>query len=310
MKKSKKSKSLKSSKKFVVAKSDAYAQAAPTPKTLKESVADATKGMKVAGAPATTGKSNTVGGTTFVPATGGGSGTWSGPLANMPSKKSCWHKGHTPVFVLPVGDTTIEICGSASKSLDEYPAGTLLVNCTNSYENHASLKRLPRGYETLNAHAYNPPCIEIEWPDGSVPNLQPGFWSELPRLAAAQGVKKIVAYCLGSHGRTGTFLAATAMVGLRLNAVQAVAMIRAKHCESAVETHSQVEFLYDLETWMVSQGLLPAMSEGDITPSYYVASKAAAAAASTGTPLGGKVSDAADDKWGKVTDEQFKFGNF
>lgn len=88
------------------------------------------------------------------------------------------------------------------------------------------------------------PRIAIDWPDGGAPPLIPAFWSELLRLAEGS----VCVACVGSHGRTGTALAAMYMAQHapttpHLTLAQVVRYIRKVHCDAAIETLEQIEYL-------------------------------------------------------------------
>lgn len=108
-------------------------------------------------------------------------------------------------------------------------------------------------YEALVAlSAPEPTYITIDWPDGGMPPVLPGFWRELAHLLHASG-DSIVVCCMGSHGRTGTALVALRMAMVDLGYVapgqtlgDLVDEVRARHCQSAVETSAQVTYLRTL----------------------------------------------------------------
>lgn len=64
----------------------------------------------------------------------------------------------------------------------------------------------------------------------------------IPELAAG---KKILVYCIGSHGRTGTFLASLISV-LEPETKDPIAAVRNRHCYKAVESREQAEFVFRL----------------------------------------------------------------
>lgn len=76
----------------------------------------------------------------------------------------------------------------------------------------------------------------------------PSNWGDIlreqiiPRLAAG---RQILAFCAGSHGRTGTFLASLIAI-LEPNTRDPIAAARKRHCEHAVETRAQAEGIFAL----------------------------------------------------------------
>lgn len=176
---------------------------------------------------------------------------------------SCFHlhKGFADTFRL----RGMHIAGAAR---DDIELGrldqekTLLVNCTGLRRSNKKVLSLPPAFQALQAFEYRFICIDIDWPDGSVPAILPEFWRELPRLAIAEGFTRMVPYCLGSHGRTGTALAAMLILNRKQSAARAVATVRRRHCDMAVETAAQVEYLQDTEAWAIDKGLLKSNAKG------------------------------------------------
>lgn len=85
----------------------------------------------------------------------------------------------------------------------------------------------------------------IDWPDMQAPRLDRGFWEALAAdLAGIAG--KAAIFCMGSHGRTGTALAALSQVSNYAPAMEqgdVIAWLREEYCQSAVETSGQVDYL-------------------------------------------------------------------
>ncbi len=78
----------------------------------------------------------------------------------------------------------------------------------------------------------------------------PANWRELleeqvvPRLVAGDD---LLAFCAGSHGRTGTFLASLiALLETPEETPDPIAAVRERHCVKAVETRKQAEGIFAL----------------------------------------------------------------
>lgn len=66
----------------------------------------------------------------------------------------------------------------------------------------------------------------------------------IPELASGQ---RLLAFCAGSHGRTGTFLASLiALLESPEETPDPIAAVRARHCKEAVETLAQAEAIFAL----------------------------------------------------------------
>lgn len=101
--------------------------------------------------------------------------------------------------------------------------------------------------------------VSFKWPDGGVLPMADDFWEELWELlpgAPGKPGKTLIA-CLGSHGRTGTCLAALMMASgaEAISSPQvAVLTVRAHHCEMAVESTRQLAYLNGLaKAWELPQ---------------------------------------------------------
>jgi hypothetical protein len=85
------------------------------------------------------------------------------------------------------------------------------------------------------------------WKDfGSPPEGFREFLEEMviPLLAKK---KKILVYCVGSHGRTGTFIASLiALLETKEETPDPIKAVRDRHCYKAVETRAQAEFVFAL----------------------------------------------------------------
>ncbi len=98
---------------------------------------------------------------------------------------------------------------------------------------------------------YKPPAlVYIDWIDGRLPtNLPKGFWDCLLQEAAASAEAsgkpvKLGLCCMGGHGRTGVM---AAILAAKLNLVpekqHPIRWLRAKYCQSVVETEAQVNYV-------------------------------------------------------------------
>jgi protein-tyrosine phosphatase len=90
------------------------------------------------------------------------------------------------------------------------------------------------------------PHARLDWPDFGVPDDAGALLAALRDVhdRAAAG-ERVEIGCLGGHGRTGTALAALAVLGGH-PADDAVAWVRASYCARAVETPEQEAFVRDL----------------------------------------------------------------
>lgn len=98
----------------------------------------------------------------------------------------------------------------------------------NRWENHATFQEL-----------------QMDWPDFGVVNLPIEFWIDLTEYLEEHKAKLLV-FCIGGHGRTGTALAALAIVSLAMSAREAIAWVRKDYCTQAIESIAQENYLESL----------------------------------------------------------------
>lgn len=87
--------------------------------------------------------------------------------------------------------------------------------------------------------------IRLHWTDMGVPPVGRAFWRRLTRMLP-EG--RIVACCIGGHGRTGTCLASILVANDKMCADEAIDFIRDNHCDRAIETIGQENYIRSLQT--------------------------------------------------------------
>ncbi|NYE69402.1 protein-tyrosine phosphatase family protein [Microlunatus parietis] len=93
--------------------------------------------------------------------------------------------------------------------------------------------------------AWQPPWPHdhLDWPDFGLPTDQEAMITSLRRvLDRARAGERVELGCLGGHGRTGTALAALAVLTGH-PAADAVAWTRTTYCPKAIETRAQELFI-------------------------------------------------------------------
>jgi hypothetical protein len=145
-----------------------------------------------------------------------------------------------------------------SRKIDEDAGFDLVLNCTNSSWKHKELKhefpsKLTKLFSMPFRRVWEPvDQINFDMRDGSAPwEFALEFWQELIRKYKG---KRILVYCIGGHGRTGTVLGAfLAAAGCE----KVIDMVRKYHCEDAIETKTQEQYLdYMEEEWSKADQLL------------------------------------------------------
>ena len=92
--------------------------------------------------------------------------------------------------------------------------------------------------------SYATPFIELQmdWPDYGTIGLPRAFWEELVTYLETNHSKLLI-FCQGGHGRTGTAVACLMVTALGYTAKQAIRWIRKNYCSSAIESSSQETYI-------------------------------------------------------------------
>jgi hypothetical protein len=167
----------------------------------------------------------------------------SQPGAGRLQSRFCYHNGADPV---QVGPYQIHLGGLQYLKAEDLESFDVLVRL----DRQISIPGGARGcQQVLEAfiNDYQPPPVDYR-----------KFLEEvlIPELAAG---KKVLVFCIGSHGRTGTVLASLIAL-LEPDVRDPIKMARSRHCHKAVETYDQAKFVFDLrrqevpEIWHRLQG--------------------------------------------------------
>ena len=89
--------------------------------------------------------------------------------------------------------------------------------------------------------------IQLDWPDYGVINMPREFWVKLLKYLEDNQLKMLV-FCLGGHGRTGTALAVMMTMALGYSPKDSINWIRKNYCRSAIESLGQEEYIERMGT--------------------------------------------------------------
>jgi len=155
----------------------------------------------------------------------------------------CSHRGHKPV---QVGPYQVYLGGTRYLEQEDFDSVDVIVPLTDGLPE----MRFGKMYLILAASLPDYGGVPEEWEDflrkQIIPLLQKG--------------KKILAYCVGSHGRTGTFLASLISI-LEKDIADPIAEARKRHCHKAVESLAQAKAIFALRGQK-----LPQKYEVEFTP--------------------------------------------
>ncbi len=159
------------------------------------------------------------------------------------------HQAHRGQAV-PVGTHTIFLGGTHYLEEEDLRQADVLIPLTETALNFGSSYNI---IGTADGIAGMPP-LELGRPYqilaaplkdfGGVPENWASFLREqvVPLLACGQ---KVLAFCIGSHGRTGTLLASLIAI-LEPEVLDPIAAARERHCAKAVETLAQARAVFAL----------------------------------------------------------------
>jgi hypothetical protein len=94
--------------------------------------------------------------------------------------------------------------------------------------------------------------LVIDWPDYGAPPFRYGFTRSVHKHCVKQGIKEVVVYCVGGHGRTGTYLSSLLIEVQGLSYTDAVNFVRGAHCKKAVESKAQEAWLKNNDSWYLA----------------------------------------------------------
>jgi len=87
--------------------------------------------------------------------------------------------------------------------------------------------------------------IVLDWPDMGVLDLGRDWWDAFA-AHVKKSKSKVVMFCMGGHGRTGTALASLLVTFLGWGAKESIDWVHENYCEKAIETVSQMTYVYKM----------------------------------------------------------------
>jgi protein-tyrosine phosphatase len=162
------------------------------------------------------------------------SGTWEGW---KPTTKVCTHR---PQHVI-AGDGWGVWAG---KRLDvRYNAADfdLVINLTYSSVKQTHVIPIPE-LQTWEDHHASFTEMLLDWPDFGVVTLPRKFWEQLI-AHVIENKMRVLVFCEGGHGRTGTAVACMMVVALDMKPDKAMEWIRKNYCFEAIESLAQEQYI-------------------------------------------------------------------
>lgn len=85
----------------------------------------------------------------------------------------------------------------------------------------------------------------MDWPDYGVTDLPAQFWIDVVAYLRAKKAKLVV-FCVGGHGRTGTAIACFLVTALKWDAEKSIKWVRKNYCKRAIEGAKQEKYIEEL----------------------------------------------------------------
>ena len=160
------------------------------------------------------------------------------------TSKTCVHTGDKE-FQLPVNGGTAIIAGARGHSVTVGDAD-IIFDLAGLVSQAKTFVSGSERFAALNDYALKSEVVRMHWADRGIPPVGLDFWLKIVSMIKPQ--QKAIFACIGSHGRTGTALAAMLMAAVpTLTAEAAIKFIRKEHCSNAIETSGQERYLERLE---------------------------------------------------------------
>lgn len=182
--------------------------------------------------------------------------------ANQWAYPKCTHDGTSESFSITTTDgRKIYIHGADATGADyARPCVDVHLDCADAWRTEKKSPLLIRkppsaaiDLSDLMNYVYRTPVtVSIDWPDMRTPPLQAKFWTQL--LATLPNECRLLISCVGSHGRTGTAMAALLLAINHGDVVKCVEFVRKYHCDKAVESDSQLKYLTALHAKLRETG--------------------------------------------------------
>jgi hypothetical protein len=97
-----------------------------------------------------------------------------------------------------------------------------------------------RKYESLGSAKIE---VVLDWPDYGILEFPLEFYEELRDEIVKAGGRAVV-FCVGGHGRTGTFFASMLVADLGWAPERAIKWVRERYCDRAIESKAQEQYIH------------------------------------------------------------------
>ncbi len=153
------------------------------------------------------------------------------------------HDIHKPFHAMDLGEGAGVWVGRKTDCTDTANDYDIILNLTGAriYRKHDIPFPELKQWETGGAQE-----IVLDWPDfGVLTTLPKEFWIQLLTMVKAKKAK-LLTFCVGGHGRTGTALASMLVTEFNYGAQQAIDWVKTTYCSKAIEAVSQEKYIYTM----------------------------------------------------------------
>lgn len=202
----------------------------------------------------------------FATTGGGGTGNWAGTGY---TPKLCTHKGDKFATIVSSDDMRVEFYPVQQREVESIRGKVhMWISCNGDQRQALPLfigssgNGAALGLEKiLSPTQVRPACLWLNWKDRGIPDTVNAlaFWPAMVKgmfkeAETRSGTLRVAVSCIGSHGRTGTFLACILGV-MGVAGEEAMKAVRAGHCNEAIETKEQEQYIIAVAENLHQKGL-------------------------------------------------------
>jgi hypothetical protein len=163
---------------------------------------------------------------------------YTGKTVGSTYTPQCTHK---PTLV--IADEGLEIyVGKRYDCLDYLNEFPIVMNMTGNTVSSEHIIPIPSMQKWAKFTSFKE--ILLDWPDYGVVNFPLEFWQDLIKAVKENGGKLLI-FCQGGHGRTGTAFACL-LIALGYTSEQAMKLVWDNYCRQAIESKSQELYIHSI----------------------------------------------------------------
>lgn len=182
---------------------------------------------------------------------------------------------HTPTHVIDGKEEGWGVwAGKRWDCVDKANKFNIVLNLTGDSIKSANGHRIPvpelSKWASEKEPKYKFKEIVLDWPDMGVVTLPKEFWDDLVQYLIKNKLKMLM-FCVGGHGRTGTAMASLLVTALGWTPERSIKWVKENYCDQAIETFTQTDYVYRLvgekapsdATYRKGQGKGPVYAIGE-----------------------------------------------